>query len=101
MASNLPQSEPIMRIGIILPIDKQKIVTISFSDPSLYEIETLDRQNPSCKTPDMLNVSVDDGEMLITKIIEDDNQGMTVHTVPAGRGFHWEKTIDVTLPGII
>lgn len=101
MASNLPQSEPIMRIGIILPIDKQKIVTISFSDPSLYEIETLDRQNPSCKTPDMLNVSVDDGEMLITKIIEDDNQGMTIHTVPAGRGFHWEKTIDVTLPGNI
>lgn len=99
MQNKFPQSEPILRIGIILPIDKRKEVTISFSDPSLFEIETFDRLNPSSKTPEILNVSVDNGEMLITKIIEDDNYGITIHGVPAGREFHWEKTIDVTLLG--
>ncbi len=93
------QSEPILRIGIILPIDHRKKITISFTDPSLYEIETDKQLNPTYKTPNTFDVSVNDGDMVIRKSVNEfDERGITIHNVPAGRGFHWEKTIDVTLP---
>lgn len=95
--NKFPQSEPIMRIGIILPIDKRKKVTISFSDSSQYKIDSKSSIN---LTSSKLKISVDDGDVKIVKTNpEFDRHGITVHNVPAGRGFHWEKTIDVTLPG--
>ena len=99
-SSNMPQREPVLRIGIILPIDKLKKVTISFTDSALYEIETEKQLNPSSETPDRLDVSVNDVDMIIRKTVDVfDEHGITIHDVPAGRGFHWEKTIDVTAPG--
>ena len=99
-SSNLPQREPVLRIGIILPIDKLKKVTISFADSALYQIETEKQLNPPSETPDRLDVSVNDVDMIIRKTVDVfDEHGITIHDVPAGRGFHWEKTIDVTAPG--
>ncbi len=99
-SSNMPQREPVLRIGIILPIDKLKKVTISFTDSALYEIETEKQLNPSSEAPDTLDVSVNDVDMIIRKTVDVfDEHGITIHDVPAGRGFHWEKTIDVTAPG--
>lgn len=97
----LPNKEPILKIGIFLPVDNRKKVHISFTDPNLYEIETDKQLDPACKTPERLNVAVGDVEMIITKIVDDDKHGITIHDVPAGRGFHWEQAIDVTLPGNI
>jgi SpoIID/LytB domain protein len=99
-ANKLPQSEPTLQIGIILPGDHRKKMTISFTNPSLYEIVSEKQLNPTCKTPNTLDVSVNGGDMVIRKSVNGfDEQGITIHDVPAGRGFHWEITIDVTLPG--
>ena len=99
-SSNIPQREPVLRIGIILPIDKLKKVTISFADSALYQIETEKQLNPPSEVPDRLDVSVNDVDMIIRKTVDVfDEHGITIHDVPAGRGFHWEKTIDVTAPG--
>ena len=95
-----PNKEPILNIGIILPVDKRKKVTISFSDAALYEIEREKLLISSCKTPDKVDILIDDGDMIIKKMVEAvDEHDITIHDVPAGRGFHWEKTIDVALPG--
>ena len=93
----LIQSEPNLRIGIILPVDKRKTIEVSFSDPSQYKIDT---KIPIKLTPSNLKISIDDGDVYIKKLNKEfDEQVITVHNVPAGRGFHWEKTIEVTLPG--
>lgn len=91
------QSEPVLRIGIILPIDRRKEITVSFTNPSQYKI---DSKSPINLTSSKLKFSVDDGGVKIIKTnAKFDGYGITVHNVPAGRGFHWEKTIDVSLPG--
>ena len=93
----LIQSEPNLRIGIILPVDKRKTIEVSFSDPSQYKIDT---KTPIKLTSSNLKISIDDGDVYIKKLNKEfDEQVITVHNVPAGRGFHWEKTIEVTLPG--
>ena len=95
-----PIKGPILNIGIILPVDKRKKVTISFSDAALYEIEREKLLISSCKTPDKVDILIDDGDMIIKKMVEAvDEHDIMIHDVPAGRGFHWEKTIDVALPG--
>ena len=91
------QSEPVLRIGIILPIDRRKEITVSFTNPSQYKI---DSKSPINLTSSKLKFSVDDGGVKIIKTnAKFDGYGITVHNVPAGRGFHWEKNIDVTLSG--
>ena len=93
------QSEPILRIGIILPLDHRKIIELSFSDSLQYKI---DSKAPINLTPRKLKISVDDGDVKIIKTNpEFDEHGITIHNVPAGRGFHWQKAIDVTLPGSV
>ncbi|SVA25935.1 uncharacterized protein METZ01_LOCUS78789, partial [marine metagenome] len=43
-----------------------------------------------------------DGEIEIIENIGDEIvEGITIHNVPAGRGFHWGKNIDVSFPGNI
>ncbi|MCH7612032.1 MAG: SpoIID/LytB domain-containing protein [Candidatus Marinimicrobia bacterium] len=96
-SNNLPKSEPVLRIGIILPVDYRKSIEISFTNPSQYKI---DSKIQISLISSKLRISKNDGDVkIIKKDIEFDGHGITVHNVPAGRGFHWEKTINVTLPG--
>ena len=81
-----PNKDPILNIGIILPVDKRKKVTISFSDAALYEIETEKLLISSCKTPDTVDILIEDGDMIIKKTVEAiDEHDITIHDVPAGR----------------
>ncbi|MFQ6677034.1 MAG: SpoIID/LytB domain-containing protein [Fidelibacterota bacterium] len=98
----LPGSEPLIQIGIILPEDQRKSVTLSFTHPSQYEIDSNRPLTWIGKNKNKLNISIEDGDVFIRKSKSQfDPRGITVHEVPAGRGFHWEKPIDVILPGNI
>ena len=92
--------EPILNIGIVLPQDKRSEIFLSFPNPENYLINF---QNSKESHPSKnLTVLKNDGNIQITKIKNDKKaEGITVHNVPAGRKFHWEKMIDVTLPGNI
>jgi len=102
----------IIRVGIVLPEDKIQEVTISWSAELELEINTpdlsatqsitlvieentisfKDQPNLSNQIDFSLNCS-DQVESLSTKY------GFHIHPVVAGRGFHWEKRIEVDLPG--
>lgn len=96
-SNNFPKSEPVLRIGIILPVDHRKSIEISFTNLSQYKVDSKIQISP---TSSKLKISKNDCDVkIIKKDIKFDGHGITVHNVQAGRGFHWEKTIDVILPG--
>jgi len=111
--NEIPRKEPKVRIGIILPSDGIKILRCSFSDPQCYEIETSAKILPSCKNKKELNIEINDNNIIIPELslkdksiklipsILDENPFVKINEVPAGRGFHWEKKIDLSYWGTI
>jgi hypothetical protein len=111
--NDIPKKEPIVRIGIILPTDSIKTLRCSFSDPQCYEIETNTKIFPSCKNKNKLNIEVIDSHIIIPELslkeksiklipsILNENPYVKIDKVPAGRGFHWEKEIDLSYWGTI
>lgn len=88
-----------IKTGIILPSDACESVTITFPDPSLYEIEKKIRIDPTCKTPETLKITIGD-QVKITQMNDRLQEDFAVISgVTAGRQFHWKKSIDVSLPG--
>ena len=107
----IPNQEPVVSVGIHLPQDKFNATTIAFPDPELYEINI---NGIPISIQSELKLQVKDG------YIEDETasivnisqlcifrkdqyvsarQGLIIHSVVAGRGFHWQKEISVQLPG--
>ena len=97
--------EPIINIGIVLPEDKKTEIIIDIPNPSNYKIN-------SKKCSDRLIVSCQSGSILINNKLADkyviepiddsiNNEFPIINSVPAGRGFHWQKEINVKLPGKI
>ncbi|SVE50201.1 uncharacterized protein METZ01_LOCUS503055, partial [marine metagenome] len=100
-------------VGIHLPQDESSTMTIEFPEPELFEI-TSNGGPISIQTE--LNLRVKDGYIdsdqgsnkNISKlsILRKDQcislkHGPIIHSVFAGRGFHWQKQIPVQLPGNI
>ncbi len=94
--------EPLIRVGIILPKDKKTEISINFFNPSNYKIN-------SKPVSAELIVKCQSGSILINdKLFENtliepiDNTNIDefsiINSVPAGRGFHWQKEIQVGLP---
>ena len=107
----IPNQEPLVSVGIHLPQDKFNATTISFTDPKLFEI-TINGNPISIQSE--LKLKVKDGyiENEAASIVNisqlsilrkdqclSENQGLIIHSVVAGRGFHWQKEISVQLPG--
>ena len=100
MPTKMLNKEPILNIGIILPADKRRDIKLSFSNKNNYTIKS-QNINPSISSENLI-VSLKDGEVeIIEKNRSSVTKGITIHSVPAGRGFHWQKIIDVTVPGDI
>ena len=111
--NEIPRKEPLVRIGIILPTDSIKKIRCSFSDSQCYEVETSTKILPSCKNKKELNIEVSDNHIIIPELslkdksiklvpsILDGNPFIKINEVPAGRGFHWEKKIDLSYWGTL
>ena len=99
----IPDKEPIVRVGIHLPQDKSSTMTIEFPEPELFEITT---NGSLISIQTELNLRVKDGYIdsgqgsnkNISKlsILRKDqcisfDHGPIIHSVFAGRGFHWQK----------
>ena len=87
-----PNKEPTLAIGMILPTDfrRQLIVTIPWQKKKISieaKSDYLEYENSKKK------------EIFLKGYHSEDF--FIIHSVPAGRGFHWEKTIDVKVAGNI
>ena len=101
LVSNI-NSEPTIRVGIILSEDKYKQVRILI--PEL---------GPNKKSKNSISGNIDikihkqgltANEQHFNEILlssNEPNDHLTIYSVPTGRGFHWEKNIDVQLIGDI
>ena len=111
--NHLPSKEPNIRVGIILPIDKMTKVDIVLSDSDSFEIDSEEKLYPSCKNLNKLSIITTESglrldvlkciskKISIKPIIKSENTFITLKNVIAGRGFHWQKQIDVKYWGKI
>ena len=103
----ITSKEPIIRVGIILPADKIENVDIVLSECDSFEIETNEKIYPSCKNNSNLTISFNDHRLRIDELdvttqkiiinptIDSNKIFSMIKGVVAGRGFHWEKVVDI------
>ena len=105
----IPEKEPLLRVGIILPEDKQSTLSLEISD--LHSTSILINNSQTVPVSDKkIEISVKKtgielkgqkgvGSVKTLKLIQNNNDGfILVEPVIAGRGFHWAKQIGVKLP---
>jgi stage II sporulation protein D len=110
----IPDKEPLLRVGIVLPADKFNLVEIEISQSMDYRFISDENDGQFLQTGSYVfeqsgDKIVINGEVsgLSWRIEPKEQyyivakQGIKVKNVIAGRGFHWEKPIDVFLPGSI
>ena len=86
-----PTKEPLVSIGLILPVDKQKYVKITTSDNMDYEIKALDNR--------LLVNGKKSNQFKLQQSAKESS--LKIDPVTAGRGFHWQKQIAISIKGSI
>ena len=86
-----PTKEPLVSIGLILPIDKQEYVKITSKNNPDYEIKALENQ---------LLVNGEKSSKFNLKQLTN-GSSYNINPVTAGRGFHWQKQINISIKGSI
>ena len=82
--------EPIISVGLVLPSDKQKV---------LFIIDSKNKKSYKIKCQNN-NLYVNDVLVDFFELKSEDNQDIfSVNDIPAGRGFHWEKSIAIKVKG--
>ena len=111
--NTIPKAEPNIRVGIILPEDgyNEIIIDIPKNMPYVATSEHGEQVSHTGK----LTFTIADGTILVNSVLFGNTwllkpgekqeirskSGFKVKNVIAGRGFHWQKLIDVYLPGMI
>ena len=88
---SIPTKEPLVSIGLILPVDKQKSVKIKTVNNLDYEIKSLENY--------ILVNGEKSNHLYLNELTSD--SGYNINPVTAGRGFHWQKQIDISIRGSI
>jgi len=108
--TKIMNNEPRIKVAIILPEDKLQKVNIRFSDPEQYSLKFNGRLS-SKNMPETLEIKNLQNKLIIKGNNSDSFQNISiiprsernttflVQEIPAGRGFHWQKKIQVELPG--
>jgi stage II sporulation protein D len=109
----IPKIEPNIRVGIILPEDKINRIKLTIPAEGKYTISSA-ALNTTLKTDQLIlqrehekvkcaGVGIDSTWEISSSPASaiKPASGIKVLGVPAGRGFHWQKSIDVYLPGTL
>jgi len=112
--NTIPEKEPLLRVGIVLPEDQFNLIEIEISQPIDYRFISDENDGQFLQAGSQLfehsgdKIVLNGAKSALFWNIEPKEQynigpkqGIKVKNVVAGRGFHWEKPIDVFLPGSI
>jgi len=92
LKGDIPTQEPVVSIGLVLPIDKQHSVMIKCSDKNeKYDIKTIE---------DHLSVNGKETKSFSLNKISNESS-YQLDPISAGRGFHWQKKIKISIQGSI
>lgn len=114
----IPDKEPLLRVGIILPEDEYKSISIVLPPDVSYQMECGAEKFPLIQkeisfqiTKKGITASTDSLDIKDPKQVVlypekqseqlAPGQGTIIKNVISGRGFHWNKQINVKLPGTI
>lgn len=108
----IPEEEPLLRVGIVLPEDMQRSITFTVKDiesiyleiNDQYKIPVTSRKMEVTVVGDTLRIQSYDYSGIIRNIRliqKKEDTSIDIWPVIAGRGFHWSKHIHVHLPGTI
>ncbi|MDD3094709.1 MAG: SpoIID/LytB domain-containing protein [Candidatus Neomarinimicrobiota bacterium] len=109
----IPQQEPSIRVGIVLPQDKQKKISAFLSNMCDYEMAVDTLTFSTCEVSSILFTVEERGILFqidekqyerVRKVIlrpTKETAHLTIDPVISGREFHWRKHISVRLPGTI
>ena len=118
--NTVPDQEPILRVGIILPEDDQQNVKLEIPEDIKYQVVDENGNRKDLRSLSGLNFTWQNKQVDLE--IDDDykdqakkwnivpvnsdyhighKSGIKVEKVISGRSFHWKKYIDVFLPGKI
>jgi len=82
----IPENEPIVSIGLVLPVDEQKSIEIEFGE-----------------TKEKIQIRANEKNLFLNRNPEENiyltDSSFTLNPIRAGRGFHWEKQISITVEG--
>ena len=82
----IPENEPIVSIGLVLPVDEQKSIEIEFGE-----------------TKEKIQIRANEKNLFLNGNPEENiyltDSSFTLNPIRAGRGFHWEKQISITVEG--
>ncbi len=113
IANKIPDKEPLLRVGIILPEDSKKSVTIIMPADLSYEV-TSDAISEFSEQEMTLDFMLT-GESIkykeyhaptwtirpVQNLPIQPHSGLKIKDITAGRGFHWQKPIDIIVSGSI
>ena len=87
---NIPETEPTVSIGLVMPVDRQGSVIIENSaDGKVYHIESKNE-----------HIIIDDKSLPSIELKNNSSDShFIISPITAGRGFHWEKEISVKVLG--
>jgi len=110
--NEIPSKEPLLRVGIILPEDKFDLIRFEIPGEFEYQIEShegksekINEKNLTFSTSKESVSLYEYGDSKFWRISPSKNykiapqSGIKVKDIVAGRGFHWQKNIDVFLSG--
>ncbi len=108
----IPKEEPLLRVGIILPEDKKKSVSLKISNQKtcLFYCDDKETSLPvdgklkimySANALEISGIENSREIQNIKLVQQNQNDFILVEKVVAGRGFHWLKEIPVKLPHTI
>jgi len=114
----IPNEEPDIRVGIVLPEDRKEIITLKTPKTINYSIITSEKtynllHNTEIKVKiknDKIITTIDNNLQFETKKIiikpdkaikKENKAGLQINEVVAGRGFHWKKFININVTGVI
>ncbi|MCB9057297.1 MAG: SpoIID/LytB domain-containing protein [Calditrichae bacterium] len=116
--NHTPETEPTINVGIILPEDNITNINLTFPGQSGYDL-IADGKQYSIETGSALSVTLDvngiscrinHDEIIAAEFVFSSKEstadpktksGIKAGPVIAGRGFHWQKNIEVFLPDTI
>lgn len=117
LSAGIPSEEPIIDVGIVLPEDRQKRLRIEIPHEGDYALQVDGNVAIGLQGGSMIEIQRNSNalEILLAQnksqqaqrieiglqgeLAPNKGYGLLVRDVVAGRNFHWQKNIDVTLPG--
>jgi len=96
------KNEPKIRVGIILPEDKISFIKIEIPKNKKYKLKDTEYSGELVIKSESNSILLNDNSFNEIKLIASDQKDyLIIDSVPAGRGFHWQKFVITKLPGNI